>query len=83
MFVILGASLDGVYNGKIVEIKCPYVLADKQPSDLQSLTKQQRNKYFCEESSPGVITLKQNHPYFTQVQIQMALTGFETCYFVV
>ena len=29
----LGASLDGIYEGKVVEIKCPYVLSEEHPEN--------------------------------------------------
>ena len=35
------------------------------------------------EKVNGAIQLKRNHKYFTQVTVQIAITGAEQCYFVV
>ena len=33
MIFFPGASLDGIYEGKVVEVKCPYVLSEEHPEN--------------------------------------------------
>ena len=40
--------------------------------------------FACMERSPdGGLTLKKTHPYWTQVQVQLHVTGFQFAHFVV
>ena len=38
---------------------------------------------YLEHNASNKLTLKRNHTYFMQCQIQMAVTGINKCYFVV
>ena len=79
----LGASLDCVRKCKcceprVVEIKCPYTGRDLDPkaaflSDNVGGT--------C--SADGQTELRNSHPYYYQVQTQMAVSGLKSCDFVI
>ena len=79
----LGASPDGVvvdHSGdtvRIVEVKCPYKAREKTLEEMYN------DKSFCCSITNGVPTLKQEHEYFFQIQGQMAMTGIQTCDFIV
>ena len=58
-YPFLGASPDGlVFKDSqlvTVEVKCPYVLRDHKPTDVEKLTKQQKRNFFCvKHLSPSV-----------------------------
>ena len=68
----LGASPDGVMSCSccsgltVVEIKCPFCCRDK------SFDEKAVEGSFCLEQSPdGTLTLKHNHQYYYQIQLQM------------
>ena len=82
---ILGASPDGkVIDTQeesifgLVEIKCPEKYADYNLADVALV-----EKGFCMEVVNDKIVLKKDHPYYDQVQMQMAITGIKWCDFVV
>ena len=74
----LSASADGIVNcschdKRVLEIKCPY-----------SARNQTAEEFLNDQSSymhGG--TLKKNHQYFTQVQLEMYVHDVQTCEFVV
>jgi hypothetical protein len=78
----LGASPDGINGEYLIEIKCPFVLRDCHPSDLETLNPNQRSGFFCTKEN-GQLKLKQKHAYFWQIQCQMYVTGFKKTHFVV
>ncbi|XP_020366468.1 uncharacterized protein LOC109911545 [Rhincodon typus] len=74
----LAASPDGVVVDKatgdtigLVEIKCPYKHKN------HTINKACEDKTFCLERNKGELQLKKNHPYFTQIQCQLAVAGLE------
>ncbi|XP_015282428.1 PREDICTED: uncharacterized protein LOC107123654 [Gekko japonicus] len=80
----LAASPDGIarepHTGKklaVVEVKCPYKHRDKTVTDAC------KDKNFCLEKEGDSYTLKKDHPYYTQVQCQMGVTGLKKADFVV
>lgn len=80
----LAASPDGIVReadtGKplgLLEVKCPYKHKDKTVKEAC------KDKAFCLEVHGESYSLKKDHPYYTQVQCQMATTGFEKADFVV
>ena len=78
----LGATPDGIVQCKccgngVVEVKCPYVCKDKSIKDSCE------DSGFCLSYTGGVLTLKTNHAYYYQVQMQMKLCQAEYCDFVV
>ena len=83
----LGASPDGcVYDPHadepygFLEIKCPYSQREKMPVEACS------SATFCCRLQEGGMerpTLKLNHPYYAQIQGQMAIGGRKWCDFVV
>jgi hypothetical protein len=82
-----GASLDGIYKNFGVEVKCPSTIWDKHPEQdideiLDSFTPSQRYN-FCLEKRDGRVTLKRDHKFFTQIQIQMFVSGLRSTYFLV
>ena len=79
----LGASPDAVFHCTccdygVVEIKCPYSLRE---SSLSQAIRDNRNFYI--ELKNDCYNLKRNHPYFTQVQMEMRATETKVCNFVV
>ena len=82
-----GASVDGIYNGCGVEVKCPISLKDE---DLNKLTNKQLKRWKVVEKidknktplNPSGLTLKESHAYYTQCQIQMEVLGLDMTYFV-
>ncbi|XP_062987498.1 uncharacterized protein LOC134402098 [Elgaria multicarinata webbii] len=80
----LAASPDGIVKeadtGKelgVLEVKCPYKHRDK------TVTEACKDKAFCLEKEGNSFSLKKTHPYYTQVQCQMGVTGLEKADFVV
>ncbi|XP_053168488.1 uncharacterized protein LOC128352187 [Hemicordylus capensis] len=72
----LAASPDGIVReadtGKelgVLEVKCPYKHRDK------TMTEACKDKAFCLEKEGDSFSLKKTHPYYTQVQCQMGVTG--------
>ncbi|XP_031327231.1 uncharacterized protein LOC116180523 [Photinus pyralis] len=84
----LACSADGVVttNGvitRVIEIKCPKVLEDKDPCQWNSvLTGQQQSNFFAYEENNKVF-LKANHPYNYQVATTMLIFEVPECDFVV
>lgn len=82
-FPFLGATPDGKLcdNGQIgiIEIKCPYSARDLTVSDACS----QIHDFFMQQDQNGIISLKENHPHYAQVQGQLMITGCPFCDFVV
>lgn len=70
VYNFLAASPDGINSTKtkVIEIKCPYSIRTELPE----------NASYIEFGK-----LKRNHPYYTQVQVQMHVTGVHLCDFVV
>ncbi|XP_074860149.1 uncharacterized protein LOC142018326 [Carettochelys insculpta] len=80
----LAASPDGIVReadtGKLLgllEVKCPYKHRDKTVKEAC------KDKAFCLEADGKSYSLKRDHPYYTQVQCQLATTGFDRADFVV
>ena len=84
----LGATPDGcVYDPSaeepygFLEVKCPYLQTDNMPIEAC-----RDSKFCCAVQKKGELdmpTLKLNHPYYAQVQRQMAISGRRWCDFVV
>ena len=79
---MLGASVDGVVTCACcgignLEIRCPFSHRDK---NIQQYIQQHDS---CLEISQTKITLKSSHPYYTQVQHQMYITGASYTDFVI
>ncbi|XP_069753729.1 uncharacterized protein [Narcine bancroftii] len=79
----LAASPDGLVVDKatkrplgLLEVKCPYKHRN------HSIAKACEDKDFCLESK-NELHLKKQHPYFTQMQCQMAVTGMRKADLVV
>ena len=77
--VYIGASPDGIVNcdccGQgILEIKCPLSIAHEDPNEVGI-------SYFVKEH--GQFKLKQNHPYYSQIQCEMGVTNHKWADFVV
>ena len=75
----LAATPDGVVNEDLIlEVKCPKV-AENRP--IASLAKgENKLKTFCLDEN---LKLKRTHPYFSQIQCQLACTGAGCCDFYV
>ncbi|XP_014676996.1 PREDICTED: uncharacterized protein LOC106816868 isoform X2 [Priapulus caudatus] len=75
----LGASPDGIVNCSccgegLIEIKCPYIYRDVTVADATEDSK------FCLGAD---MKIKVNHPYYTQMQMQMFVTNMIYCDLVV
>ena len=66
---LFGASPDGLIDGGgLLEIKCPFVLRDKNLKDIK-----ENGTFYT--FTDGKLTLRRTHAYFFQVQLQMFVTG--------
>ena len=79
---ILGATpdarvVDFDYFG-IAELKCPYTKHHVTPLDACT-----DEKFFTKQTGDRECKLKEDHPYYAQVQGQMAVTGAKWCDFIV
>lgn len=63
----------------LVEIKCPFCLSDPK-STVEDLLNLKQAYIFKENDS---YQLNKKHPYYYQLQIQMAVCGLNSCYFYV
>lgn len=83
-FPFLACSPDGIVSVStstdkgLVEIKCPHRC---QNTLLASVGVQDRS--FCLSSNDGKLALRQNHPYYYQVQMSLLVTNFLWADFVV
>ncbi|XP_056214812.1 uncharacterized protein LOC130158243 [Falco biarmicus] len=80
----IAASPDGIIKeaatGKalgLLEVKCPYKHRNRTVREAC------KDKDFCLEVDGDSYALKKDHAYFTQVQCQLAATGFQQADFVV
>ncbi|KAM7289206.1 uncharacterized protein ISCGN_029337 [Ixodes scapularis] len=77
----IGASPDRIVtvagDEGLLEVKCP--LSQKGKTVLEAA----KLKNFCCEVVGLEVRLKRKHPYFFQVQGQMAVTGHKWCHFVI
>lgn len=79
-YPFIGASPDGIITcncceKRVLEVKCPY-------SCKNSLPDEEKENFFMIKQN-GTWTLKRNHAYFYQVQIQMKVCRVSKCEFVV
>lgn len=82
-YPFLGATPDGILSDTgILEIKCPFLLRNVEPWDLSVLDSAQKRTFFCSKNT-NCISLKRSHKYYTQVQMQMFVTGRKFADFVV
>ncbi len=66
------------YPYGFLEVKCPYSLRDVTPKDACS-----QSSFCCHLNSSGELELKKSHPYYAQVQGQMAIGERMWCDFVI
>ena len=81
-YPFIGASPDGILDEYVIEIKCPMILKDTDPDDLSNLSASQKSNFCCHKTDEG-LKLKKNHPYYSQIQCQMFVTGFKKGLFVI
>ncbi|XP_028320221.1 uncharacterized protein LOC114474256 isoform X2 [Gouania willdenowi] len=86
----LAASPDGIVTDSVsgqwlscLEVKCPYKHRNTRVEDAC-----RDDAHFCleildQDAEPPVYVLKRSHQYFTQVQVQLAVTGLHKADFVV
>jgi len=80
----VGASPDGIIMCSccdgcgVLEIKCPYSCRGKTLEE-----RAEENSFFLEEDDHGNLHLKKNHPYYSQVLLQMKLYRASYCDFIV
>jgi len=85
----LGCSPDGTVldpnSGDVflIEIKCPYILRNCAPRDFDSKLSRQQIHNFCLTKVDQKLTLKRQHRYYFQVQMQVAAMNIWQCYFIV
>lgn len=84
----LGCTPDGLIldNHKnmigVLEIKCPFVLEKFDPLCIELLQKSQKNN-LCYTIDNGNISIKKNHSYYYQVQMQIFICDVQFCDFVI
>jgi hypothetical protein len=78
----LGASPDGLWNGCVVEVKCPFVMQKLHPTQIEKLLPNQRRNFFCNKKTDK-LCLKKSHKYYYQVQLQLFVTGLKLAKFIV
>ena len=79
-FPYIGASPDGIAScdcccKRVIEIKCPYCLRDKNLNDAPP--------NYLKTDSNGNKKLDTKHAYYYQVQTQLGVCGLKSAYFVV
>lgn len=82
LYPFFGVSPDGIINcsccsAGVLEVKCPYRCKDKSINEMVD----QRD--FCLENVGGSVSLKKDHAYYYQIQLQMKICEVEYCDFVV
>ena len=77
-------SSDTCCNG-CLEIKCPYSIDGTVTISMKPLEIANHfgNKFFMRKGEDGCLHLHPEHPYFAQVQGEMAIIGVEWCDFIV
>ena len=63
----------------ILEIKCPYT---HRHNDIYAVARSQES-FFCQMGLDGTISLKRDHEYYHQVQLQLYVTSANWCDFCV
>ena len=81
-FPFMGATPDGLVNCKccntgVLEIKCPFSCKHKDFTEVAS-----ENPSFFLDDDDGQLTLKEDHAYYFQVQLQMKLCRVQYCDFI-
>ena len=74
----LAASPDGISDDRLIEVKCPF---KKEIRESRSLI--QAGYPPLKVNANNKPTLKDTHPYYSQVQLQMYVTRYHVCDFVV
>ncbi|KAG5877350.1 hypothetical protein JTB14_005150 [Gonioctena quinquepunctata] len=75
----LGVTPDGIIYDPttdeygILEIKCPFVLKDFLPTELNLLTPSQRSAFCCSIAENNQMSLKHSHRYYFQIQMLMGI----------
>ena len=77
----LGCSPDGIIDCRIcgrflLEVKCSFKYKSFHPRTALKMSS------ICTENDNGTLSLKTSHPYFYQIQGQMAVTGISKCVLV-
>lgn len=62
----------------VVEVKCPYCMKTRTFEDAL-----EKSNFCLEKNDDGILTLKHEHPYYYQCQLQMVATARSYCDFVV
>ncbi|KAK3931967.1 Ribonuclease Y [Frankliniella fusca] len=85
----LSCSPDGIIVDtygflRLLEIKCPIVLANMDPNDFESLPTHQL-KHFCltRSKETGIVELKKSNLWYYQVQQSLNILNLDKCNFVV
>ena len=78
-FPFLGATPDGIYDGGIVEVKCPSSAKNMSPD----VAIREKKIKFWKVDSDGNILVNKSHPWHYQVQGQLRITGADKCIFCV
>ncbi|KAJ8912411.1 hypothetical protein NQ315_013478 [Exocentrus adspersus] len=79
-YCMLAASPDGlVGNDGLIEIKCPKVSSDMHPKNAI----QTKVIKCCTIDENNLLSLKENHDYYYQIQGQLHVTQRSYCYFII
>ena len=81
----IGASPDSIFTCKchgkfVVEAKCPHMCKTMQKAPDEVATEE---RSFCLENVNGICSLRKDHSYYYQLQMQMEVCNVEASFFVV
>jgi len=65
----------------ILEVKCPIILRDECIQNFDSVLSPTQKQNFCLKKENGVISLKRNHAYYFQIQMQLGVMSMNWCDF--
>ena len=84
-YSFMGATPDGIVHcsccgSGTLEIKCPYICRERS---FEEVAKENNPAFYLQQDEDGSVSLKKDHSYYYQVQMQMQLFLVNYCEFVV
>lgn len=70
--LVMDPTMNGDRYG-ILEVKCPIILRDECIQNFDSVLSPTQKQNFCLKKENGVISLKRNHAYYFQIQMQLGV----------
>lgn len=78
--LVMDPTMNGDTYG-ILEVKCPIILRDECIQNFDSVLSPTQKHNFCLKKENGVISLKRNHAYYFQIQMQLGVMSMNWCDF--